>query len=61
MTRFFAFGFFHESFSPKPLIIPIGPFQMFSKIRGDIRSSRFATHVVDTGGKWKNSSKRKIL
>ncbi len=31
------------------------------KIRGDIRSSRFATCVVDTGGKWKKSSIRKIL
>ncbi len=45
MTRFFASGFFHESVFPKPLIIPI---------RGDIRSSRFATGVNDTGGKWKN-------
>jgi hypothetical protein len=25
-------------------------------MRGDIRSSRFATGVVDTGGKWKKSS-----
>jgi hypothetical protein len=24
---------------PKPLGIPVGPFRMFSKIRGDIRSS----------------------
>jgi hypothetical protein len=31
------------------------------KIHGDIRSSRFATGVVDTGGKWKKSSIRKIL
>jgi hypothetical protein len=52
--RFFASGFFHESVSPKPLIIPIGPFLIFQKIRGDIRSSRFATSVNDTGGKWKN-------
>jgi hypothetical protein len=57
---FFASGFFHESVSPKLLIIPLGPFQIFSKIRGDIRSSRFATGVVDTGGKWKKSSIRKI-
>jgi hypothetical protein len=33
----------------------------FSKILGDIRSSRFATGVNDTGGKWKKSSIRKIL
>jgi hypothetical protein len=46
--RFFASGFFHESVSPKPLIIPIGPFQIFSKINGDIRSSRCTTGVIDT-------------
>jgi hypothetical protein len=40
----FASGFFHESVSPKPLIIPRGPFQIFSKIREDIRSSRCTTH-----------------
>jgi hypothetical protein len=28
----FAFGFFCESFSPKPLIIALGSFQIFSKI-----------------------------
>jgi hypothetical protein len=37
--------FFLESVSPKLLIIPLGPLQIFSKIRGDIRSSRFATGV----------------
>ena len=41
--------------------IPLGPFQIFSKIRGDIRSSRFATGVLDTGGKWKKSSIRNFL
>ncbi len=30
--------FFHESVSPKPLSIPLGPFRIFSKIRRDIRS-----------------------
>jgi hypothetical protein len=59
--RFFACGFFHESFSPKPLIKPIGPFRIFSKIRGDIRSSRIATGVNDTGGKWKKSSIRNFF
>ncbi len=29
----------------------IRPFRIFSKIRGDIRSSRFATGVIDTGKK----------
>jgi hypothetical protein len=61
VTRFFAFGFFHESVSPKPLIIPLGLFQIFSKIRGDIRSSSCTTGVLDTGGKWKKSSIRKIF
>jgi hypothetical protein len=46
----FAFGFFHESVSPKPLSIPLGPFRFFLKIRGDIRSSRLTTGNNDTGG-----------
>jgi hypothetical protein len=54
--RFFASGVFLES-----VPIPSGPFQIFSKIRGDIRSSRFATGVNDTGGKWKQPSSRKII
>jgi hypothetical protein len=41
-----------NQFPPNPLMIPLGPFRIFSKICGDIRSSRFATGVVDTGGKW---------
>jgi hypothetical protein len=52
---------FLESVSPKPLIIPLGPFGIFAKIHRDIRSSRFATGVNDTGGKWKKPSSRKIL
>jgi hypothetical protein len=32
--------FFHESSSPKPLKITEGLFQIFSKIRGDIRKSK---------------------
>jgi hypothetical protein len=43
--------FFHESYSPQPQSIPLGPFRIFSKIRGDIRSSRLTTGVVDTSGK----------
>jgi hypothetical protein len=54
-------GFFHESVSPKRLSIPLGSFRIFSKIRGDIRSSRFATGVNDTGGKCKKSSIIKVL
>jgi hypothetical protein len=44
--------FFHESVSPKPLRIPLGPFRIFLKISGDI---------LVTGGKWKNSSIIKVL
>jgi hypothetical protein len=40
-----------QVFSPKPLIITLGSFQIFSKIRGDIRKSRCTPGVVDTGGK----------
>jgi hypothetical protein len=57
----FYFWFFHESVSPKPLSIPLGPFQIFPKICGDIRSSRCSTGVNDTGGKWKKSSIIKVL
>ena len=39
----------------------VRPFRIFSQILGDIRSSRFATGVNDTGGKWKKPSSRKIL
>ncbi len=45
-TRFSTSGFFHESVSPKPLSIPLGP---FPRILGDICSSRC---TVDTGGKF---------
>ncbi len=61
VTRFFVSGFFLESVSPKPLITPLGPFRIFLKIRRDIRSSRFATGVYDTGGKWKQPLSRKFL
>jgi len=60
--RFLTSGLFHESVSHKPLSIPVGPFQIFPKIRGDIHSSRCNTSVVDnTSGKWKKSSIRKVL
>jgi hypothetical protein len=62
IARFLTSGFLHDrSFSLKPLIIPLGPFQIFSKIDGDIRSSRCTTGVVDTGGKRKKTSIRKIF
>jgi hypothetical protein len=47
VTRFSTSGFFHESVSPKPRSIPLGSFRIFSKILGDICSSRFANN---TGG-----------
>jgi hypothetical protein len=47
----FCFWFFYESVSPQPQSIPLKHFQIFSKIRGDIRSSRLTTGVADTGGK----------
>jgi hypothetical protein len=56
----FDFWFFHGSVSPKPISIPIGSFRIFSKIRGDIRCSRFASGVNDTGGKCKKSSIIKV-
>ncbi len=55
----FASGFFLKPVSPMPLIIPLGPFQIFSKIHGDIWSSRFATGVNDNGGKWKKTFRQK--
>ncbi len=39
---------FHESSSPKPLKIALGQFQIFSKIRGDIRKSRYTIGLNDT-------------
>jgi hypothetical protein len=39
-------------FSPQPQSIPLGPFQIFSKIHGDIHKSRCTTGINDTGGKF---------
>jgi hypothetical protein len=37
----FCFWFFYESVSPQPpQSVPLGPFRIFPKIRGDIRKSR---------------------
>ncbi len=60
VTRFFASGFFHESVSPQPQNIPLGPFWIFSKIRGrgqichwcQRTGGKIATGVNDAGGKW---------
>ncbi len=58
VTRFSTSGFFMNHF---PLNIPLGPFQIFSKIRGDIHSSRCTTGVIDTGGKCKKPSIIKVF
>ncbi len=50
----FCFWFFSWTSFPQA-----SDYTIFSKIRGDIRSSRFATGVVDTGGKWKKTFKQK--
>jgi hypothetical protein len=46
-----ALDFFHESVSPGPLSTPLGPFQIFIKIRGDIPSFVFIVGINDTGDK----------
>jgi hypothetical protein len=50
--RSFASGFFHESVSPQPQSIPLGPFQIFWKVRGDICKPKCTTGINDTGGKF---------
>ncbi len=48
LTRDFRLQvFFHESVSPRPPSIPLEPFWIFSKIRGDIRELMFITGVND--------------
>jgi hypothetical protein len=49
---FLLLVFFHESVSRKPLSTPVESFQIFSKIRGEICSSRLTTGIIDTGGKF---------
>jgi hypothetical protein len=44
----FCRWFFYESVSPQPQSVLLGPFRTFSKIRGDIRSSRLTSGVADT-------------
>ncbi len=52
VSRDFLLLVFYESISPQPQSIPLGPFRIVSKIRGDIRKSRCTTGVNDTGGKF---------
>ncbi len=46
-TRFLTTGFFMNPFPPGPCI-PLGPFQIFTKILGDIRHFLFITGINDT-------------
>jgi hypothetical protein len=44
--------FFHESVFPQPQKIPLGPIQILSNIRRDIRKSMCTPGINDTGGKF---------
>ncbi len=37
-------------------IIPLGPFQIFSKILGDIRKTSYTTGINNTAGKFATSA-----
>jgi hypothetical protein len=54
VSRDFLLLVFYESVCPQPQSIPLGPFRIFSKNRGDIRKSRCTTGINDTGGKFAN-------
>jgi hypothetical protein len=41
-----------NQFPPRPQSIPLGPFQIFLKILGDIHKSRCTTGFNDIGGKF---------
>ncbi len=47
----FYFRFFHNLVSTGPLSIPLGPFRIFIKFRGDICNFVFINGINDTGGK----------
>jgi hypothetical protein len=55
VSRDFLLQVFSWITFPKPLKITLWSFQIFSKIRGDIRKSRCTTSVNDTGGKFATS------
>ncbi len=58
---FLLLVFFINQFPPGPRVSHSDRFEFFSKIRGDIHSSRLTTDVNDTGGKWKKCSIRKVI
>ncbi len=49
--RFSTSGFFHESVSPRPPSIPLGPFLIFSKIRGENDTGEKFIAVIFFSGK----------
>jgi len=51
VRRFFIFMIFHESSSPRALIITLRWFQILSNILGDIRKARCTADIVDIGGR----------
>jgi hypothetical protein len=59
-TRFSTSGFLHGSVSPKPLIIPLGTFLIFSKIHEDIHSSRCPTGSLTPVANGKNLQSEKF-
>ncbi len=57
VPRDFRLQGFSMNQSPPPSLTP---FRIFSKIRENIRTSRCTTGAVDTVGRWKKSSIRKV-
>ncbi len=49
---FLLLVFLMNQFPPQPRSIALGPFRIFSKIRGDNCKSRCTTGINDTGGKF---------
>ncbi len=60
VQRDFRFQIFLWISFPKPLGLPLGPFWIFPKICGGIRSSRCTTGVINSGGKGKNLQSEKF-
>ncbi len=61
VLRDFRLQVFYMDQFPQAPDYTISAVSNFSKIHGDIRSSRCTTGVVDTSGKWKKSSIRKVF
>jgi len=50
-----------NQFPPSPRESHLGPFRIFSKIRGDIRKSRCTTGINDTGGKFATGLNKTVV